>query len=135
MLRNNLYVRQNRRHASDSPSVAEMRERAGDLFSWAVAPLVRDPRHTLDLGELLNLMVLEGRTTGQDQLRRILVSPPGGRAPDLPPQLWQQVVKGLLTPTPAPAPSSPPPPSPPPPPPSLPAVTAAVITLTAIVIN
>ncbi|MEU0306310.1 MULTISPECIES: hypothetical protein [Streptomyces] len=115
--------------------MAEMRERAGDLFSWAVAPLVRDPRHTLDLGELLNLMVLEGRTTGQDQLRRILVSPPGGRAPDLPPQLWQQVVKGLLTPTPAPAPSSPPPPSPPPPPPPLPAVTAAVITLTAIVIN
>ncbi|MEW5540289.1 DUF4106 domain-containing protein [Streptomyces cyaneofuscatus] len=124
VLRNNLYVRQNRRHASDSPSVAEMRERAGDLFSWAVAPLVRDPRHTLDLGELLNLMVLEGRTTGQDQLRRILVSPPGGRAPDLPPQLWQQVVKGLLTPTPAPAPSSPPPPSPPPPPPPLPAAYA-----------
>lgn len=114
VLRNNLYVRQNRRHASDSPSVAEMRERAGELFSWAVAPLVRDPRHTLDLGELLNLMVLEGRTTGQDQLRRILVSPPGGRAPDLPPQLWQQVVKGLLTPTPALAPSSPPPPPPPP---------------------
>ncbi|MEU3205856.1 hypothetical protein ABZ702_18650 [Streptomyces cyaneofuscatus] len=124
VLRNNLYVRQNRRHASDSPSVAEMRERAGDLFSWAVAPLVRDPRHTLDLGELLNLMVLEGRTTGQDQLRRILVSPPGGRAPDLPPQLWQQVVKGLLAPTPAPAPSSPPPPSPPTPPPPLPAAYA-----------
>lgn len=169
VLRNNLYVRQNRRHASDSPSVAEMRERAGDLFSWAVAPLVRDPRHTLDLGELLNLMVLEGRTTGQDQLRRILVSPPGGRAPDLPPQLWQQVVKGLLTPTPAPAPPMPTPTPPPPPsaptPPSqqereregsrfqLPEVseliyqtwfiitvaalglTAAVITLTAIVIN
>ncbi|RLV68140.1 hypothetical protein STAN_3664 [Streptomyces sp. CBMAI 2042] len=115
VLRNNLYVRQHRRHPADSPSVAEMRERAGDLFSWAVAPLVRDPRHTLDLGELLNLMVLEGRTTGQDQLRRILVSPPGGRAPDLPPQLWQQVVKALLAPTPAPAPSSPPPPSPPPP--------------------
>ncbi|MFJ9980149.1 hypothetical protein [Streptomyces cyaneofuscatus] len=124
VLRNNLYVRQHRRHPADSPSVAEMRERAGDLFSWAVAPLVRDPRHTLDLGELLNLMVLEGRTTGQDQLRRILVSPPGGRAPDLPPQLWQQVVKALLAPTPAPAPSSPPPPSPPPPPPPLPAAYA-----------
>lgn len=123
VLQNSLYVRQNRRHPADSPSVAEMRERAGDLFSWAVAPLVRDPRHTLYLGELLNLVLLEGRTTGQDQLRRILVSPPGGRAPDLPPQLWQQVVKGLLAPTPAPAPSSPPPPPPPPPPP-LPAAYA-----------
>ncbi|MGA5043960.1 hypothetical protein [Streptomyces arboris] len=124
VLRNNLYVRQNRRHPADSPSVAEMRERAGDLFSWAVAPLVRDPRHALDLGELLNLILLEGRTTGQDQLRRILVSPPGGRAPDLPPQIWQQVVKGLLTPTAAPPPPPPAPVPSSPPPPPLPAAYA-----------
>ncbi|UZI30237.1 hypothetical protein [Streptomyces sp. VB1] len=106
VLRHNLYFRPGRPEA-DSPSAPEMRERAADLFSWAVAPLVRDPLRAPDLRPLFNIVLKDGRTTGMEWLRRILVTPPGGRAPDLPPQLWQQVVTDLLTrPASVPAPAS-----------------------------
>ncbi|MGX1955852.1 hypothetical protein ACWIGY_36840 [Streptomyces anulatus] len=115
VLRHNLYFRPGRSGA-DGPSVPEMRERAAELFSWAVAPLVRDPHRAPDLRPLFNIVLKDGRGTGMEWLRRILVAPPGGRAPDLPPQLWQQVVTDLLahpvsvtTPVPAPAPAHVPP--------------------------
>ncbi|WP_406139484.1 hypothetical protein OH828_20525 [Streptomyces anulatus] len=111
VLRHNLYFRPGRPEA-DSPSAPEMRERAAELFSWAVAPLVRDPHRAPDLRPLFNIVLKDGRGTGMEWLRRILVAPPGGRAPDLPPQLWQQVVTDLLAhpvsvtaPGPAPAPA------------------------------
>ncbi|MFH9478956.1 hypothetical protein ACH4L7_34770 [Streptomyces anulatus] len=113
VLRHNLYFRPGRPEA-DSPSAAEMRERAAELFSWAVAPLVRDPHRAPDLRPLFNIVLKDGRGTGMEWLRRILVAPPGGRAPDLPPQLWQQVVTDLLAhpvsvTAPAPAPAHVPP--------------------------
>ncbi|MEU3706126.1 hypothetical protein AB0E82_27950 [Streptomyces anulatus] len=115
VLRHNLYFRPGRSGA-DGPSVPEMRERAAELFSWAVAPLVRDPHRAPDLRPLFNIVLKDGRGTGMEWLRRILVAPPGGRAPDLPPQLWQQVVTDLLAhpvsvtaPGPAPAPAHVPP--------------------------
>lgn len=111
VLRHNLYFRPGRSGA-DGPSVPEMRERAAELFSWAVAPLVRDPHRAPDLRPLFNIVLKDGRGTGMEWLRRILVAPPGNRAPDLPPQLWQQVVTDLLahpvsvtTPGPAPTPA------------------------------
>ncbi|MFJ9890016.1 hypothetical protein ACIQRW_29755 [Streptomyces sp. NPDC091287] len=109
VLRHNLYFRPGRSGA-DGPSAPEMRERAAELFSWAVAPLVRDPHRAPDLRPLFNIVLKDGRDTGMAWLRRILVAPPGGRAPDLPPQLWQQVVTDLLAhPVPAPAPAHVPP--------------------------
>ncbi|MEU4178692.1 hypothetical protein [Streptomyces sp. NPDC026589] len=107
VLRHNLYFRP-ARSGADGPSAPEMRERAADLFSWAVAPLVRDPLRAPDLRPLFNIVLKDGRDTGMEWLRRLLVTPPGGRAPDLPPQLWQQVVWDLLdrpasVPAPAPA--------------------------------
>lgn len=104
VLRHNLYFRPARPEPG-SPSGAEMRERAAELFSWAVAPLVRDPHHAPDLRPLFNIFLRDGRDTGMEWLRRVLVTPPGGRAPDLPPELWQQVVTDLLAhPAPAPVP-------------------------------
>ncbi|MFD8409807.1 hypothetical protein ACFV1G_34600 [Streptomyces anulatus] len=118
VLRHNLYFRPGRPEA-DSPSVPEMRERAAELFSWAVAPLVRDPHRAPDLRPLFNIVLKDGRETGMEWLRRILVAPPDGRVPDLPPQLWQQIVTGLLahpvsvtTPGPAPVPAPAQPPAP-----------------------
>ncbi|MEV6453301.1 hypothetical protein AB0M75_18615 [Streptomyces anulatus] len=111
VLRHNLYFRPGRPEA-DSPSAPEMRKRAAELFSWAVAPLVRDPHRAPDLRPLFNIVLKDGRGTGMEWLRSILVAPQGGRAPDLPPQLWQQVVADLLAhpvavtaPGPAPAPA------------------------------
>ncbi|MFD7799158.1 hypothetical protein, partial [Streptomyces anulatus] len=95
VLRHNLYFRPGRPEA-DSPSAPEMRKRAAELFSWAVAPLVRDPHRAPDLRPLFNIVLKDGRGTGMEWLRSILVAPQSGRAPDLPPQLWQQVVADLL---------------------------------------
>ncbi|WKN15807.1 hypothetical protein NEH83_17430 [Streptomyces sp. JUS-F4] len=104
VLRHNLYFRPSRPEPG-SPPTAEMRERAADLFSWAVAPLVRDPHQAPDLRPLFNIFLKDGRGNGMEWLRRVLVAPPGGRAPDLPPELWQQIVTDLLAhPAPAPAP-------------------------------
>ncbi|MFH9394377.1 hypothetical protein [Streptomyces sp. NPDC017556] len=110
VLRHNLYFRP-ARSGADGPSAPEMRERAADLFSWAVAPLARDPLRAPDLRPLFNIVLKDGRDTGMEWLRRILVTPPGGRAPDLPPQLWQQVVADIL-PRSASVPASPPAPAP-----------------------
>ncbi|OCC11610.1 hypothetical protein [Streptomyces sp. PTY087I2] len=117
MLRHNLYFRPARPEPG-SPSTAEVRERAADLFSWAVAPLVRDPHQAPDLRPLFNIFLKDGRGTGMEWLRRVLVAPPGGRAPDLPPELWQQIVTDLLAhptqtaaPPTAPAPASAPAPA------------------------
>ncbi|MFE6768085.1 hypothetical protein ACFVFD_03810 [Streptomyces fimicarius] len=96
VLRHNLYFRPARPEPG-SPPTAEMRERAADLFSWAVAPLVRDPHQAPDLRPLFNIFLKDGRGNGMEWLRRVLVTPPGGRAPDLPPELWQQIVTDLLT--------------------------------------
>ncbi|MFJ9506276.1 hypothetical protein ACIRPZ_21045 [Streptomyces anulatus] len=144
VLRHNLYFRPGRPEA-DSPSAPEMRKRAAELFSWAVAPLVRDPHRAPDLRPLFNIVLKDGRGTGMEWLRSILVAPQGGRAPDLPPQLWQQVVADLLAhpvavtapgpapaqapahvppvavPAPAPTPTPAPPPAPAKPPVPLPA--------------
>uniref|UniRef100_UPI000BF0EE44 hypothetical protein n=1 Tax=Streptomyces sp. b94 TaxID=1827634 RepID=UPI000BF0EE44 len=118
VLRHNLYFRPARREPDD-PSTAEMRERSAALFSWAVAPLVRDPDGPPDLGPLFNIFVRGDRAGGVEWVRRTLVAPPGGVAPDLPPQLWQQIVRELID-TPAPAP----PPAPAPAPASLPSTPA-----------
>ncbi|WP_103534400.1 hypothetical protein [Streptomyces sp. SM11] len=115
VLRHNLYFRPGRPEP-EGPSAPEMRERAAELFSWAVAPLVRDPHRAPDLRPLFNIVLKDGRDTGMEWLRHILVAPPGDLAPDLPPQLWQQVVTGLLThpvAAPAPAPTRPQTPVPP----------------------
>ncbi|MGW4357703.1 hypothetical protein ACWEKU_02875 [Streptomyces californicus] len=132
VLRHNLYFRPARREPDD-PSTAEMRERSAALFSWAVAPLVRDPDGPPDLGPLFNIFVRGDRAGGVEWVRRTLVAPPGGVAPDLPPQLWQQIVRELIDtpapappPAPAPAPASPPStPAPTPTPPSTAAPAAA----------
>ncbi|MFF5877407.1 hypothetical protein ACIQ9M_25385 [Streptomyces californicus] len=132
VLRHNLYFRPARREPDD-PSTAEMRERSAALFSWAVAPLVRDPDGPPDLGPLFNIFVRGDRAGGVEWVRRTLVAPPGGVAPDLPPQLWQQIVRELIDtpapappPAPAPTPASPPPtPAPTPAPPSTAAPAAA----------
>ncbi|MEU3322518.1 hypothetical protein [Streptomyces sp. NPDC006785] len=118
VLRHNLYFR-SARTEPDGPSTAEMRERAADLFAWAVAPLVRDPHQAPDLRPLFNIFLKDGRGSDMEWLRRVLVTPPGGRAPDLPPELWQQIVTDLLAhpapepaPAPAPAPAMAPEPAP-----------------------
>ncbi|WP_158767817.1 hypothetical protein, partial [Streptomyces sp. NRRL F-5702] len=77
-LRHNLYFRPARREPDD-PSTAEMRERSAALFSWAVAPLVRDPDGPPDLGPLFNIFVRGDRAGGA--VHRRPGSGTGGGAP------------------------------------------------------
>lgn len=89
--------------------------RAADLFTWAVAPLAREERYLRDLRELLHRMTRDSHPTGGNWLRQSIIAPANGQVPDLPPVLWQQILRDVLsrgerapsTPQPPSAPQSP----------------------------
>ncbi|WP_105971697.1 hypothetical protein [Streptomyces geranii] len=83
--------------ADEHASRAALMQRAADLFTWAVAPLVRDERHHPDLRSLLNRMCRDPHPTAGNWLQRAIISPPIGGDPDLPPAVWQPVLGTLLT--------------------------------------
>ncbi|MEU8519396.1 hypothetical protein [Streptomyces sp. NPDC048577] len=83
--------------ASDSRTAGDDRaERAAELFTWAVAPLAREERHLRDLQELLHRMTHDRRPAASAWLRRCVTEPENGVVPDLPPVLWQQVVRMVV---------------------------------------
>ncbi|MGI5376575.1 hypothetical protein ACQEV2_20470 [Streptomyces sp. CA-251387] len=111
VLRNGLYFR---------PQGMALADRAADLFSWAVAPVARDRRHLTQLGEVLHLMSVSTHPTAFNWLRQSIIEPANGRIPDLPPELWSQLLRDALNrngrhpaapppPRPAQAPTAPPP--------------------------
>ncbi|WP_035844853.1 hypothetical protein [Kitasatospora azatica] len=74
-------------------------ERAAQLFQWAVAPEVRNPVHREALGGLLRLLALSSTPLDRKLLRlAVLATPDGVPAPDLPPDLWQQLFQDLARP-------------------------------------
>ena len=66
------------------------------LFAWAVAPHVRAPEQRAGLENLLRMLGNLASSTDRELLLRISVAPYGGRVPDFPPQLWQQLLRALL---------------------------------------
>ncbi|MET9032974.1 hypothetical protein [Streptomyces mirabilis] len=90
--------------------------RAADLFTWAVAPLAREERYLRDLRELLHRMTRDSHPTGGNWLRQSIIAPANGEVPDLPPVLWQQILRDVLSrgeraPSAQPSPAAPQPPS------------------------
>ncbi|MCX4407132.1 hypothetical protein OG840_37490 [Streptomyces sp. NBC_01764] len=83
--------------APEPVSRTAMVTRAADLFTWAVAPLARDERYLRDLQELLHRMARDSHPTGGNWLRQSIVAPADGRVPDLPPVLWQQLLRDVLS--------------------------------------
>ncbi|MEU9588163.1 hypothetical protein AB0D84_00335 [Streptomyces sp. NPDC048193] len=73
-----------------------MADRAADLFTWAVAPLAHDERYLSDLRELLHRMLRDPSPQAGNWLHKAIVAPADGRAPELPPVLWQQIVGDAL---------------------------------------
>jgi hypothetical protein len=71
--------------------------RAADLFTWAVAPLAREERYLRDLRELLHRMTRDSHPTGGNWLRQSIIAPANGQVPDLPPVLWQQILRDVLS--------------------------------------
>ncbi|MFE2831895.1 hypothetical protein ACFXI6_12745 [Streptomyces mirabilis] len=71
--------------------------RAADLFTWAVAPLAREERYLRDLRELLHRMTRDSHPTGGNWLRQSIIAPANGEVPDLPPVLWQQILRDVLS--------------------------------------
>ncbi|MFF4731482.1 hypothetical protein ACFY3M_40500 [Streptomyces mirabilis] len=98
--------------------------RAADLFTWAVAPLAREERYLRDLRELLHRMTRDSHPTGGNWLRQSIIAPANGQVPDLPPVLWQQILRDVLSRGER-APSAPQPPSASPSPYTVPAPTTA----------
>jgi hypothetical protein len=71
--------------------------RAAELFTWAVAPLAREERYLRDLRELLHRMTRDSHPTGGNWLRQSIIAPANGQVPDLPPVLWQQILRDVLS--------------------------------------
>ncbi|MFJ4899414.1 hypothetical protein [Streptomyces sp. NPDC088727] len=111
VLRNGLYFAPNRPGAETVSRMA-LAEQSATLFTWAVAPLARDGRYLLDLQELLHRMCRDRDPRAESWIRLSITDPPGGSAPDLPPALWQQLLRAAATRTPVPyqAPRTPQPP-------------------------
>ncbi len=82
----------------------------------AVAPLAREERYLRDLRELLHRMTRDSHPTGGNWLRQSIIAPANGQVPDLPPVLWQQILRDVLSrgeraPSAQPSPAAPQPPS------------------------
>ncbi|MGD3109755.1 hypothetical protein [Streptomyces sp. YGL11-2] len=100
VLRNDLYLTPNGQGAEPASRTALV-SRAADLFTWAVAPLARDERYLRDLQELLHRMCRDRHPAAGNWLRETIIAPRNGRAPDLPPILWQQILRDMIGQSPA----------------------------------
>ncbi|MFB6979396.1 hypothetical protein [Streptomyces scopuliridis] len=96
VLRNGLYYTPNRRE-SEPLSRTALANRASDLFTWAVAPLARDERYLRDLQELLHRMGRDRHPTAGNWLWQSIITPRDGEVPDLPPVVWQQILRDVIT--------------------------------------
>ncbi|MFD3912482.1 hypothetical protein [Streptomyces sp. NPDC058603] len=127
VLRNGLYSTPNRQDTEPLSRTA-MARRAAELFTWAVAPLARDERYLRDLQELLHRMVRDRHPTAGNWLWQSVITPRNGLAPDLPPVVWQQILRDVISQNTAPVsppatPQAPPVTHQPPQPPQSPPVT------------
>ncbi|PVE12579.1 hypothetical protein [Streptomyces scopuliridis] len=96
VLRNGLYYTPNRPDPEPLSRTA-MAKRAADLFTWAVAPLARDERYLRDLQELLHRMGRDRHPTAGNWLWQSIITPRNGEVPDLPPVVWQQILRDVIT--------------------------------------
>ncbi|MEH0420337.1 hypothetical protein [Streptomyces sp. B21-083] len=95
VLRNHLYLTPHGQ-TRESMSGTALADRAAHLFSWAVAPLAREEEYLHDLHEMLYAMVRAPHPVWTNWLSRTLVSPTNGEVPDLPPSVWQQILRDVL---------------------------------------
>ncbi|MER6310381.1 hypothetical protein [Streptomyces sp. NPDC001657] len=79
----------------ESASRTAMARRAAELYLWAVAPLTRDARFLPDLRELLHRMCRDRHPAAGNWLWDSIIAPANGVAPDLPADLWQQIVRDV----------------------------------------
>ncbi len=113
VLDNNLYFAPSAPgHRTESES--EQARWSARLFSWAVAPRARDPRHQQALTEVLHLMTRQRHPAAAPLLYDSILRAPADVVPDLPAVLWQSLIRDLIDRQ----HSDPGPPAQPPPPPS-----------------
>ncbi|UZJ30598.1 hypothetical protein [Streptomyces endophytica] len=113
VLDNGLYFEPNGPGAEYVSQMA-MARRAAALFHWAVLPLAKDARYRTPLQELLHHMCRNPSPAAGNWLWDSIVAPANGIAPDLPPEVWQSLLRSMyeqrLASTPAaPAPTAQPP--------------------------
>ncbi|MGW0288052.1 hypothetical protein ACWDXT_33750 [Streptomyces sp. NPDC003236] len=111
VLKRNLYFAQQSPGGPEATlSRAATAERAARVFQWAVAPLARDEQYRSDLRELFYRMSRERHATTGNWLWQTFVEPENGQVPDLPPDLWSQLLRDAFrnaaTPTVPPSPGS-----------------------------
>ncbi|MGW3404336.1 hypothetical protein [Streptomyces zhihengii] len=110
VLGSDLYLDPSRRRWSGAPAdPAHLLARAAELFALVVAPLVRDPLHLDDLLGLAERVGRDPRSLLGDWLRECVLALPPDEAPDLPPAVWQVLLRDAFheKPPPAAPPTSP----------------------------
>ena len=95
VLRKRLYFKPEKPSPEDTSKMA-LAIRAADLFTWAVAPVARDPRHFAQLSKVLNLMSQSTDVAASTWLQRSIIRPDSDQIPDLPPELWRQLLLNAL---------------------------------------
>ncbi|MFJ8539121.1 hypothetical protein [Streptomyces sp. NPDC093591] len=95
VLRKRLYFKPEEPSPEDTSKTA-LAIRAAHLFTWAVAPVARDPRHFAQLSKVLNLMSQSTDVAASTWLQRSIIRPDSDQIPDLPPELWRQLLLNAL---------------------------------------
>ncbi|MFF1487019.1 hypothetical protein ACIGZH_31985 [Streptomyces sp. NPDC058319] len=96
LLHNDLYFTP-QSSSGEHPSSTGAAERAAVLFQWAVAPLARDERYLLDLQELMHRVNRAPHPAAGNWLRRTVLEPVNGQIPDLPPTVWSQILRDVIS--------------------------------------
>lgn len=86
--------------------------RAAQLFTWAVAPLAREERYLLDLRELVHRMGRDRHPTAGTWIWQSIITPANGEVPDLPPTVWQLLLRDMISRNDGPPADAPPPDAP-----------------------
>nr|BFD81930.1 hypothetical protein StreXyl84_13310 [Streptomyces sp. Xyl84] len=83
---------------AEQVSLKQMTDRAVELFHWAVAPRARTehPEEQRALRELMHSMNQAPGAAAGNWLSGALLKPPGRPVPDLPPDLWRQILEDVL---------------------------------------
>ena len=95
------YVSSNR-EPDDGRSDRQRTDLAVSLFSWAVRPRVRQPRHDHELLSLFRLMAKTPTVEQQYFLDETVLKAGDGDIPDFRPLVWQRLIQEITAPTPEP---------------------------------
>ncbi|MFE3637928.1 hypothetical protein [Streptomyces cellostaticus] len=93
VLERNLYFAPRSPGTEPTMARAATAQRAARIFGWAVAPLARDEQYLAELRQLFYRMSRDRHPGTGNWIWQTVVEPENGQVPDLPPELWSQLLR------------------------------------------